>query len=116
MIESRYLIGESIYPRGHALQYFIDEKKGILIYRVIDATRPQSKVGKPIVEEGKRAIASNPKIRNAVIKETYHLIKSKYRFDRLDLSHTEPDTEEEFARDYAEIFITMHELMAPIEN
>ena len=113
MIESRYLIGESAYPRGRALQYYIDEKKGLLVFRVIDATR--SKIGKPI-EEGKRAIVSNQRLRSAVIKETYHLIKSKYQFTKLDLVRTDIDKENEFAKNYAEVFTTMHDLMRSIEN
>ncbi len=116
MIESRYLIGECYYPRGHALQYFIDEKRGFLIYRVIDATRPQSRTGKPVVEEGKRAIMDNPKLRNAIIKETYRIIKSKYKFDCLDLVRTDIDLGREFAKGYAEIFVTMHDLMQQAEN
>ncbi len=116
MIESRYLIGEYYYPRGHALQYFIDEKKGILVYRVIDATRPQSRAGKPVVEEGKRAIMGSPKLRRALIKETYRLIKSKYRFPNLDLVKTEIDRKSEFAKGYTEVFVTMHDLMRQAEN
>ncbi len=121
MIDAQYLIGEHHYPRGQALQYFVDEGLGAVTYKVIDATQLRMHgnevLGKFIVEEGSTRLPdADPKTIGSAVRKIYETVKTKYRFPHLDLVKTTIDEEGVFAVSYAEIFVTMHHLMQETEN
>lgn len=121
MVDAQYLIGEYHYPRGRALQYFVDEGLGAVTYKVIDVTKLRINrneiIGRVVIEEGSERLPdTDPKTIGSIIKKIYEMVKTKYRFSHLDLVKTTTDEDGAFAVGYAEIFVMMHHLMQKSEN